>query len=122
MTTEATESDLARAMLTVELINVAEELAEAVEFASSRPSWRSKALFVRASYLNNIADQEVIDRLRRFSVVYADELAVVRAARNQVVHARTLDTGLLEDAVQVGRYLVASLRRAAGADETSATA
>lgn len=105
------------AVLTVELIRLAEELSWAVRVASTPQERARQPVPEKYWYIENLRpitrDERSIDVLRRFVNLYRDEIAVVRAARNQAVQDYEISPRTLADAVEVGRRLVGILRSSA---------
>lgn len=105
-----------RAEAVVELLQISEELAWASRIARSRQP--DLQVPEQVSYLLSMnpaqPGERSIDVLRRFVNLFADEIALVQGARNQVVHSLDPEADFpVEDAVAVGERLRAILRNSA---------
>jgi len=96
-----------RALLHDRLLYLAAELESIMAFAYERsepdPEGPAKWLYYVGSPLPGESSREA---LRRWALVFADELRTVQLARNSVVHAKILSDDSLRNAIEIADRLV----------------
>ena len=114
--------EASRGDLVLRLIAANEELQWAVRLAgetpagyadlSARATDRLPSSYEYLRHLKPMAPGETsLQVLRRFTSLYADELATVRAVRNAVVHAQDVGLETLAGAVRIAELVLKLLRQ-----------